>query len=365
MGSSSGTKDDSSSFGPSPINVQELVKGGPSISIPQQYIRLNQEPPPSFSFTPTPTIDMSRLLSEDARCRDLELHKLHSTCQDWGIFQVVNHGVSSTLLEKLNHEVEEFYRLPLEEKMKYRIREGEMEGFGTRCRGDGKYDWVDTFNIVTNPVRKRRPHLFPQLPPSLRSTLECYLSELQRLAAKLICLMGKALKIDEKEMTELFDDGLQAVRMACYPPCPKPELVMALTPHSDITLLTILHQVNGVDGLQVKKDGHWLPFNFIPDAFVVNVGDIFQIFSNGVYHSIEHRVSTSREKERMTVTFTVLPNSKADVGPSPSLVNEDNPPLFRTVGMEQYFNDFFTRKLYGKTYLDHMRIQNGNQHSST
>ena len=80
-----------------------------------------------------------------------------------------------------------------------------------------------------------------------------------------------------KEMIELFDDGMQAVRMAYYPPCPKPELVMGLTPHSDITLLTILHQVNGVDGLQIRKDGLWFPLNFNPDAFVVNVGDILEV----------------------------------------------------------------------------------------
>ena len=89
--------------------------------------------------------------------------------------------------------------------------------------------------------------------------------------------MAKALEIDMKEMIELFDDGMQAVRMAYYPPCPKPELVMGLTPHSDITLLTILHQVNGVDGLQIRKDGLWFPLNFNPDAFVVNVGDILEV----------------------------------------------------------------------------------------
>ena len=75
----------------------------------------------------------------------------------------MNHGVSSSLLEKLKHEVEEFYKLPLEEKMKYKIREGELEGYGSRTRENGKLDWVDSFNIITNPVHRRSPHLFPDM----------------------------------------------------------------------------------------------------------------------------------------------------------------------------------------------------------
>ncbi|XVE90587.1 hypothetical protein DITRI_Ditri20bG0089800 [Diplodiscus trichospermus] len=361
MGSAN-PKDSSNS--PPLISVQELVKLGPTMTIPQQFVRLNQESSClSFSGTPlpaTPTIDMSRLVSGDDQ--NLELQKLHSTCKDWGLFQLVNHGVSSSVLDKLKHEVEEFYKLSLEEKMKYKIREGEPEGYGSKTRENGKLDWVDSFNIITNPVHRRRPHLFPELPSSLRNALDSYLSELQELATKLLCLLAKALKIDTKEMMELFDDGLQAVRMAYYPPCPKPELVMGLTPHSDITLLTILHQVNGVDGLQIRKDGLWFPLNFNPDAFVVNVGDTLEIFSNGVYHSVEHKVSTNTEKERITIAINISPKFEADVGPSPTLVNPDNPPLFRTVGMEQYLQDFFRRKLNGKTYLDHMRIQNTQDH---
>ncbi|XP_022719858.1 codeine O-demethylase-like [Durio zibethinus] len=363
MGSSN--PEDFSSSDSSMISVQELVKG-PTKSIPQQFVRLNQEHPSLSVTTPlpsTPTIDMSRLVSGDDH--ELELQKLHSTCIDWGLFQLVNHGVSSSLLEKLKHEVEEFFKLPLEEKMKYKIREGELEGYGSRIRGDGKRDWVDSINIITNPLHRRSPRLFPELPSSLRNTLESYLSELKKLATKLFVLMAKALKIDEKEMIELFDDGFQAVRMAYYPPCPKPESVMGLVPHSDISLLTILLQVNGVDGLQIRKDGLWFPLNVIPDAFVVNVGDTLEIFSNGVYHSIEHKVSTNTETERITVAFFFSPKLEADIGPSPTLINPNNPPLFRKVGMEQYLKDYFSLKPNGKAYLDHMRIPNGqHQHNS-
>ena len=108
--------------------------------------------------------------------------------------------------------------------------------------------------------------------------MECYISELQKLTMTIVGFMGKALKMKEGEMEELqIDDGMQSVRMTYYPPCPQPDLVVGLTPHSDATVVTFLLQVNGVDGLQIKKDGVWMPVSFLPDALVVNVGDILEV----------------------------------------------------------------------------------------
>ena len=112
---------------------------------------------------------------------------------------------------------------------------------------------------------------------SCRAALESYFLELQKLAMTLMVLIGKAVKMGTREIEELFEDGLQSTRMTYYPPCSQPELVIGLSPHSDLTGVTILHQVNGVDGLQIKKDGVWIPVSFLPDAFVVNVGDIMEV----------------------------------------------------------------------------------------
>lgn len=82
---------------------------------------------------------------------------------------MVNHGVSFELLEKLKLEIEKFFKLPVEEKVKYQIRPGDVQGYGTviRCE-DQKLDWGDRFYVVINPVERRKPHLLPQLPSSLR-----------------------------------------------------------------------------------------------------------------------------------------------------------------------------------------------------
>lgn len=78
-------------------------------------------------------------------------------------------------------------------------------------------------------------------------------------------------------MMEYFEDGMQSLRMTYYPPCPQPELVTGITPHSDATILTFLLQLNGVDGLHIHKDGCWFPVSILPNALVVNVGDILEV----------------------------------------------------------------------------------------
>ncbi|KAF5745597.1 protein SRG1-like [Tripterygium wilfordii] len=348
------------------ISVQELIKE-PLMLIPQQYIRFGDQGPSKpilfdhSNLLPTlPILDMKQLESGYE-----ELQKLHSACKDWGFFQVVNHGVSSSLMEKLRNEIEEFYKLPIEEKVKYKIRPGDVEGYGSIPRREGKLDWGDRLFMTTNPLTKRKPHLFPELPSSLRDTLEHYIAELQEVGKKLLMAMARALNIEREEWVELFEDGLQSMRMTYYPQCPQPELVMGLTPHSDATGITILNQLNGVDGLEIMKDGVWIPVNCQPDAFVVNVGDILEILSNGIYSSIEHRAMVNSTKERISIAFFMYPKFEADIGPVSSLINLQNPPLFKKIGMEQYLEDFFSRKLDGKSHLEYMKIKTDQESHGT
>ncbi|XP_059279197.1 protein SRG1-like [Lycium ferocissimum] len=347
----------------SSISLQELSKEA-IISIPNRYLHNDQEPNSLLleaSLAPDiPTIDLKNLVLEQTG--GPEHQRLHLTCKEWGIFQLVNHGVSSLIMEKLNYEIEEFYRLPPEKKMRYKLRAGDFEGYGQTAihsQDQKGLDWADRFFMITNPIQRRKPHLLPQLPPSLRDTLEAYLLELQKLADILVLSIVKTLKITKEEVEEMFEDGMQSVRMTYYPPCPKPEQVMGFRPHSDATGITILHQVNGVDGLQVKKDGIWIPVHFLPNAFVVNLGDILEIWSNGLYKSTEHRVTVNSIKERISIAMFFNPKFEAEVGPAASITNQDIQPAFRTVTMENYVKDYFSRKQDRKSFLQHMRISQG------
>ncbi|XP_071921390.1 protein SRG1-like [Coffea arabica] len=98
---------------------------------------------------------------------DLELQKLHSACKEWGgFFQLINHGVSSSLLEKLKSEVQDFFNLPMVEKNKYGQEPGDVEGYGQAFvkSKEQKLDWADMLYMITQPEDLRKPHLFPKLP---------------------------------------------------------------------------------------------------------------------------------------------------------------------------------------------------------
>ena len=89
--------------------------------------------------------------------------------------------------------------------------------------------------------------------------------------------MAKCLNMDPQEMIDLFQDGYQAMRTNYYPPCPEPDKVIGLAPHSDGVGLTILLQLSDTQGLQVRKDGNWVTVRPSPYAFVVNIGDILEV----------------------------------------------------------------------------------------
>lgn len=89
-------------------------------------------------------------------------------------------------------------------------------------------------------------------------------------------LLGVSLGVDGSHIREYFRDGGGIMRCNYYPPCNSWSLTMGTGPHSDPTSLTILHQ-DQVGGLQVFVDNKWLAVRPRPDAFVINLGDTFQV----------------------------------------------------------------------------------------
>ncbi|KAJ1399937.1 Oxoglutarate/iron-dependent dioxygenase [Sesbania bispinosa] len=194
--------------------------------------------------------------------------------------------------------------------------------------------------------------------------LETYSAEMRNLAIQILDLMANALRVDTMEIREVFGEGIQTMRINYYPPCPQPELVMGLNPHSDGSGLTILLQANEVEGLQIKKDGLWIPVKPLPNAFIVNIGDMLEMVTNGIYRSIEHRATVNSEKERLSIATFCSPSMEGSLGPAPSLVTPDNPAVFKRISVSEFRRGYLARELRGKSYLDSMRIKNENEQCS-
>ncbi|KAH7836378.1 hypothetical protein Vadar_000526 [Vaccinium darrowii] len=341
-------------------NIQELVAKEPLTTLPPRYVRSDQHPPLPYrdSLPQVPVINLHSLLCGDET--NSELEKLHHACKNWGFFQLIHHGVSFSLVDKVKLQIQEFFKLPVEEKKNLWQQPGDLEGFGQTfiVSEEQKLDWADLFNMVTLPTHLRKPHLFSKLPLHFRDTIEAYSLELKNLAMKILSLMAKALKMKDEDLRNLFEDGMQSMRMNYYPPCPQPELAIGLSPHSDGSGLTILLQVNEMEGLQIRKDGIWIPVVPLPSAFIVNIGDMLEIVTNGIYQSIEHRATVNSEKERLSIATFLGLKLDGELGPMPSLITPENPALFRRVTVADFLRGLFSRELRGKSNVDTMRIQN-------
>ncbi|KAL5839202.1 hypothetical protein ACOSQ3_011906 [Xanthoceras sorbifolium] len=155
---------------------------------------------------------------------------------------------------------------------------------------------------------------------------------------KILKLMAKALKMEPNDMKELFEEGFQAMRMNYYPPCPQPELIIGLNPYFDVVGLTILLQVNEMEGLQIRKDGMWVVTP--PDPTRLDrPRERYSIITNGIYRSVEHRATVNSSKERLSIATFYSPKQGGDMGPALSLITPETLALFGRIGVADYIKD--------------------------
>ncbi|KAF4377618.1 hypothetical protein G4B88_006898 [Cannabis sativa] len=312
--------------------LQELAEDPNLVTVPKRYIRYDDETQIQtnssvISSDEIPVINFQNLLlmseSDNSELYESELNKLHLACKDWGFFQLVNHGVSNCLVEKIKEGVEELYKLPIEEKRKKLWRNpGEKEGFGD----SGFLIGMMSFSLYSTCCLEE---------PSLISKP----SSSFKLAMMLISQMEKILGIKSKEISKLFEDGIQGMCLHYYPPCPQPDQVSGLAPHSDAAAITILYQLNQVDGFQVNKDGMWIP-----------------IITNGIYLSNIHRAVVNSAKERMSIVTFLNANEDCDIGPIQSLVTQQKPALYKTMTSKEYIKLMFSREYNGKFHIDLFKL---------
>ncbi|KAL5973666.1 hypothetical protein ACLOJK_030320 [Asimina triloba] len=336
-------------------NVQDMASTIPSEIIPERYIRpdMKLDPISSDPQLQIPTIDLAKLL--DQTFSGSEMDKLHLACQDWGFFQLLNHGVDEEVIEKMKSEMIDFFKLPLEEKMAYSQIPNSLEGYGHSfvVSEDQKLDWGDMFYLVAQPIHIRTMKLWPTHSPTFRDTMDKYSLELQSLTILLVGTMAQNLGIPAKNLTDMFEEGTQGLRTNYYPPCPQTDKVLGLSPHSDGSSLTLLLQVNEVPGLQVRKDGKWVPAKPIPGSFIVNIGDIL---TNGAYKSIEHRAVINPVRERLSIAAFHSTALSKTIGPLPDFV-KDGEAYYRSVSREEYACLTISKKLDGKNRLELLKLK--------
>ncbi|XP_027070034.2 probable 2-oxoglutarate-dependent dioxygenase SLC1 [Coffea arabica] len=292
-----------------------------------------------------PVIDLSGLHGPR---RSQVVRSLASACENYGFFQVVNHGIPNEVISNMMDVTKRFFELPSAEREKYMSADmSKPVRYGTSFNQlkDSVFCWRDFLKLVCNPLEDVLSH-WPSSPMDLRGLAVTYAKETKFLYLMILEAILESLGLtttknttadtDDQILSEL-KDGSQQMFLNFYPPCPEPDLTFGLRSHSDFGILTLLLQ-DEVAGLQIKHQGRWLAVEPIPGSFVVNVGDQLEIFSNGRYKSVLHRVVVNSSMSRISVASLHSLPSQSAVRPAEKLINQTNPRRYRDTDIAAFLH---------------------------
>ncbi|OAY42792.1 probable 2-oxoglutarate-dependent dioxygenase SLC1 isoform X2 [Manihot esculenta] len=353
--------------------VKQLYEKGIE-RIPNKYILPVQERPSSTTQVEAatreniklPIIDFAELQSKN---RPHVLKSLADACKQYGAFQLVNHGISKDVISGMVDAAERFFRLPYEERSKYMSSDMEaLVRYGTSFNQnkDNVFCWRDFLKLMCKPLSDVLPH-WPSSPTDFRKLAATYAKETSDLFLMIMeailesLLLGtkknKKAEEEEDDVVTMKDlrDGSQLMIVNFYPPCPEPDLTLGMPPHSDYGFLTLLLQ-DEVEGLQIQYKDKWVTVESIPNAFVVNVGDHLEIFSNGKYKSVLHRAKVNSAKTRISVASLHTVPFKCMVKPCPKLIDEANPRRYQDTDFATFLQYISSREPKNKQFLDSRKL---------
>ncbi|XP_072956173.1 gibberellin 2-beta-dioxygenase 8-like [Typha angustifolia] len=247
-----------------------------------------------------PLIDLSLLCGTNLEAEQCK-RDITDAASGWGFFQVVNHGISTQLLQRVREEQVNVFRQPFEKKVKKLLDfSSDSYRWGTPTATDiEQLSWSEAYHIPLTPATEATK-------VSTRYIIEECSAAMSRLAHQLAGILTEGFGDEGGYIKEKCTYDTCYLRLNRYPPCPLPG-AFGLIPHTDSDFLTILYQ-DQVGGLQLMKGNAWLTVKPNPNALIINIGDLFQAWSNGLYKSVEHRVMTNAKLERYSVAYFLCPS---------------------------------------------------------
>ncbi|KAK9165355.1 hypothetical protein Scep_000546 [Stephania cephalantha] len=333
--------------------IQELARQGIQ-HLPQCFVRPQHErPSPSLPYEgPFPTINMANLLDlEEPVHRPRELAKLARYAEEWGLFMLENHGIDKEVVRSVKDAVDGFFSLGFEEK-KLSVgtyRSVDNLGYGrnyVKSRGQS-LEWIDRLTVRVAPARDSEGlDVWPRKPLNFREVMEKYVNEARRVMDDILEALAEVLGLERLSFLKFFEPNESVINMRVnyYAPCPRPDLVLGINPHSDASALTFsLQSDTTTQGLQVLKNNKWVTVTWPNDTLLVMVGDLLEIMSNGRAQSAWHRVVTQKDVERFSVALFYNPPLRAQIGPVVGDGDEEvrNELNYKKVVVEDYVQNYY------------------------
>ncbi|KAM7501453.1 hypothetical protein LguiB_000357 [Lonicera macranthoides] len=308
-------------------------------SMPAKYIMPPERRPGNFSLVckDIPVIDLGEA---SAHLRADLIEQILKASTEFGLFQVINHGVSEDLMKETMSLYKEFFNMAAEDKASLYSEDlsqsTRLYTSGLNYTEEEVHNWKDTLKHSVYPFEEYK-ETWPEKPARYREVVGSYSIEVRKMGLKIWDLISEGLGLQAGCFGVEFCRE-QSMAINHYPCCPDPSLAMGIGGHCDPNLITVLQQE--VYGLQMFKDGKWLGVDPLPNAFVVNICHLLEIISNGKLKSAEHRGVTSSSAARTSIVTFFGPSGDSIIEPAKELVSFTNPPRFKAFVYQEFLQNY-------------------------
>jgi isopenicillin N synthase-like dioxygenase len=297
-----------------------------------------------------PVIDISPFLpGGDAARKSSIARDLRKACIDVGFLYLVGHGLPSDELKQAESLARSFFELPLDVKMRYRATQVGGTGF-VRVGGlnpetaGGAADIKERFTAVrkTNVSKNDGPG-WPDdaIVPGFTAFMQNHIRNRVAVANAMVHAFALSLEFPEDYFDAAYKAMAYNMALNYYPPLTEADVKKSqwsFSPHTDYGGFTLLSQ-DSIGGLQVQNSaGQWIPVPPKDNHFVVNLGDLTQLWTNGLYKSTLHRANNVSGVARISIPFFASPSRDTIIEALPTCVSASNPARHKPVTTGEYLD---------------------------
>lgn len=272
-----------------------------------------------------PVLDVADLdAGPDAARRFRE--ELRRATHEVGFFHL-RHRIPPEVTERLFATAREFFALPEADKLAVEMTRSPWFRGYTRLGGEltrGVVDWREQIDIGTERepsdegdppyLRLEGPNQWPEALPRLRPVVEAWQARLSALGLRLLAEWAESLGAPRDHFDAMFDRPSTLLKLVRYPGVEAAD--QGVGAHKDPGILTLLLVEPGVAGLQVETEDGWLDVPPTDDCFVVNIGELMEVATDGYLRATQHRVlAPAPGEERLSIPFFFNPSLVATVPP--------------------------------------------------
>jgi isopenicillin N synthase-like dioxygenase len=290
------------------------------------------------------SLNLNDFKNGDPETKQKFVQDLGEAYEKIGFVAIYNHELSDDTSESLYRYAKEFYDLPIETKLKYRIEglagQRGFTSFGTEHAKDSNVGDLKEFyhfgQTVPESLKSKFNYpdnvLVEEVPGFNEYGLKAY-RNLQETGKYMLRAIALYLELDEFYFDDKIEYGNSILRPIHYGPITsEPKNAVRAGQHEDINLITLLMGASA-EGLQVlNKQNEWVGITALPNQLVVNVGDMLQRLTNNKLRSTTHRVvNPPKEKwgsPRYSIPFFLHPISEMDLSCLDNCVTSSNPKAY-------------------------------------